>query len=236
VPQESEVDRLAQILWHYHHLNLPIERSDCIIGLGSYDLRVADRCAELYNGNWAPFIVFSGREGNWTKGLWNGSEAEIFARRAIAEGVPENKIKLECRATNIGENIRFTRVLLAAEGITPKSVTIVTKPSTERRVLATFPLQWPELKAFITSPQIDFREQRENGSQDRLIDEMVGDIQRMALYPNLGFQTSQHIPKSVWSAYEKLISLGYVGHLIKETRPEPVSPNNDDEVEQRSEL
>lgn len=90
-----EIDRLAQTLWHYHHLNLPIERSDCIIGLGSYDLRVADRCAELYKDNWAPLLIFSGREGNWTKGLWNDSEAQIFARHAIAKGVPESQITLE---------------------------------------------------------------------------------------------------------------------------------------------
>lgn len=111
---------------------------------------------------------------------------------------------------------------MATEGITPKSVTIVTKPSTERRVFATCQLQWPEMKVFITSPQIDFRVQRENGSQDRLIDEMVGDIQRMNVYPKLGFQIPQDIPKDVWGAYERLISLGYVGHLMKETPPEPI--------------
>jgi len=195
---------------------MPIERSDCIIGLGSYDLRVADRCAELYKDNWAPLLIFSGRAGNWTKGLWNVSEAETFARHAVAQGVPESKITLERHATNIGENVRFTRALLAAAGITAKSVTIVTKPSTERRVFATCQLQWPEMKAFITSPKIDFREQRDSGSQDRLIDEMVGDLQRMRLYPELGFQIPQNIPEDVWSAYERLISLGYVGHLMKE--------------------
>ena len=214
---------MAQLLWHYHHLNLPIQRSDCIIGLGSYDLRVAERCAELYKDNWAPFIIFSGHEGNWTRGLWHESEAQIFARHAIAKGVPESKIKLERQATNIGENIRFSKALLSLEGITPKSVTIVTKPSTERRVFATCPLQWPEMKVFITSPQIDFHEQRENGSQDRLIDEMVGDIQRMMVYPKLGFQIPQHIPDDVWTAYEKLVSLGFVGHLLKESPPEPIN-------------
>jgi uncharacterized SAM-binding protein YcdF (DUF218 family) len=215
VLRENEIDRLAQTLWHFHHLNLPIEKADCIIGLGSYDLRVAERCADLYKNNWAPLIIFSGRVGNWTTGLWEHSEAEMFARHAIAKGVPEGKIKLEDQSTNIGENIRLSKELLAIEAINPQSVTIVTKPSTERRVFATCRLLWPEMKIYITSPQIDFREQRENGSQDRLIDEMVGDIQRMKVYPTLGFQIPQDIPDDVWRAYETLVSLGHDKHLIR---------------------
>jgi uncharacterized SAM-binding protein YcdF (DUF218 family) len=213
---DGTVIRLAQELWNYLHLNLPLEKADCIIGLGSYDLRVVDRCVDLYKGNWAPFIVFSGHLGNWTKGMWDKSEAEIFAGHAIAGGIPANRIKLETRSTNIGENIKFTRELLLTQGIEPKSITIVSKPSTERRVFATCQRIWPEMKIFITSPQIDFSEQlRNNILRDNLIHEMVGDIQRMKIYPGLGFQIPQDIPDDVWHAYESLISLGYDNHLIR---------------------
>lgn len=45
----SEVDKLlAKQLWDYHHVNHVIEKSDCILVLGSHDTRVADRGAELY--------------------------------------------------------------------------------------------------------------------------------------------------------------------------------------------
>ena len=57
---DSTVFRLAQQIWDYHRLNLPLEKADFIVGLGSYDLRVAERCADLYADNWAPFIIFSG--------------------------------------------------------------------------------------------------------------------------------------------------------------------------------
>ena len=133
---------------------------------------------------WGRFIVFSGYLGNWTKTLWDRSEAEVFAVHAVARGVPADKIKLESKSTNIGENIKFTKELLRVEGIDPKAITIVSKPSTERRILATCQLLWPEMRMFITSPKITFEEQRENGIQDNLIHEMVGDVQRMRVYPD----------------------------------------------------
>jgi hypothetical protein len=38
----------AEQLWSYHSIYDPPRPVDLIVGLGSYDLRVADRCAELY--------------------------------------------------------------------------------------------------------------------------------------------------------------------------------------------
>jgi uncharacterized SAM-binding protein YcdF (DUF218 family) len=146
---------LAQILWDYHHLSGPLEKSDCIVGLGSYDLRVAERCADLYFDHWAPLIIFSGYLGNWTKPMWDRSEAEIFAEHAIERGVPADKIKLETKSTNIGENVRFTRELLQAHGLAVRSITMVSKPSTERRMFATCQKIWPEMRAFFTSPRVE---------------------------------------------------------------------------------
>ncbi len=43
-----EVLSLAGQLWNYHHMNHELVKSDCILALGSHDLRVADKAAELY--------------------------------------------------------------------------------------------------------------------------------------------------------------------------------------------
>lgn len=193
---------------------VPREKSDCIVSLGSYDLRVAERCADLYFDQWAPLIIFSGCLGNWTKRMWDRSEAELFAEHAIARGVPADKIKLETKSTNIGENVRFTRELLQAQGLLVNSITMVSKPSTERRMFATCKKIWPEMRVFFTSPRVDFAEQSHSGIQEGLIHEMVGDIQRMQAYPDLGFQILQEVPASVLDAYERLISLGFDKHLI----------------------
>jgi uncharacterized SAM-binding protein YcdF (DUF218 family) len=210
----DEALHLAQILWDYHHLGGPLEKSDCIVGLGSYDLRVAERCADLYLEQWAPLIIFSGYLGNWTKRMWDRSEAEIFAEHAIARGVPADKIKLETKSTNIGENVRFTRELLQAHGLLFNSITMVSKPSTERRMFATCQKIWPDMRVFFTSPRLGFAEQSRGGIQEGLIHEMVGDIQRMQAYPALGFQIPQEVPVIVLDAYERLVSLGFDKHLM----------------------
>jgi hypothetical protein len=43
---------------------------------------------------------------------------------------------------------------------------------------------------------------------------MVGDLQRIRLYPEKGFQIYQEIPENVMKAYEQLISMGFNKHLI----------------------
>jgi hypothetical protein len=70
------------------------------------------------------------------------------------------------------------------------------------------------MNIFITSPNISFREQYEHGIRENLIHEMVGDVQRMTVYPRLGFQIPQEIPEIVSSAYEQLVRLGYDQHLV----------------------
>jgi len=44
---------------------------------------------------------------------------------------------------------------------------------------------------------------------------MVGDRQRINLYPAQGFQIPQEIPEDVWEAFEKLTDLGYDRFVIK---------------------
>ncbi len=45
---------------------------------------------------------------------------------------------------------------------------------------------------------------------------MVGDLQRIKVYPDRDFQIFQEIPKNVWGAYERLVGHGFVSHLIKD--------------------
>ena len=51
-------------------------------------------------------------------------------------------------------------------------------------------------------------------SPDDVVSIMVGDLQRIRLYPEKGFQIHQDIPDDVWGAYEELVSAGYDKHLI----------------------
>ena len=214
-----EIRELAERLWDYHHMNHGLERAEVILVLCSHDTAVAERGAQLYLEGWAPLLVFSGGLGGITKNLWSEPEAELFARIARRMGVPESDILVETRSTNTGENVRFTRRLLAARGLEPRSLILVQKPYMERRTYATFKNYWPEPRVSVTSPQVSFEEYLKNYSNSALTEDdvvgiMVGDLQRLRVYPEKGFQIPQEIPADVWAAYEELVRAGYDKYLI----------------------
>jgi uncharacterized SAM-binding protein YcdF (DUF218 family) len=207
---------LAQQLWDYHHMNHQLVKSDCILALGSHDLRVADRTAELYLEGWAPLVIMSGGLGNFTQDMWTESEADRFAAIAIQRGVPADAILVENRSTNTGENILFTQQLLEQKGLDLQNFIVVQKPYMERRSYATFKKQWPGKNLLVTSPQIPFEQYATDEIPlERVINIMTGDLQRIKLYPAKGFQVYQEIPGTVWSAYERLVESGFDKHLVK---------------------
>lgn len=198
-----------------HHL----KKADAILVLCSYDKRVAERGAQLFLDGWAPLLIFSGGLGAITRGMWSEPEADQFAEVAMSMGVPQENILVENKSTNTGENVLFTRRLLAEKRLDPERFILVQKPYMERRSYATFRKMWPEKEALVTSPQVSFDEYLEKYTNPELMSDdvisiMVGDLQRIKVYPEKGYQIPQEIPEDVWAAYEKLVSAGYDKHLI----------------------
>lgn len=213
----EKVISLAHVLWEYHQMNHTLVKSDCIIVLGSHDTRVAERGADLFLGGWAPLLILSGGLGRLTHDEWTETEADKFAGIAIDKGVPADAILIENKSTNTGENILFTQALLKEKDCHPESFIVVQKPYMERRSYATFKKHWPDKKLVVTSPQIPFKDySTENIPLEKVINIMVGDMQRIKLYAEKGFQVYQQIPATTWQAYEQLIQLGFDKQLIKE--------------------
>jgi uncharacterized SAM-binding protein YcdF (DUF218 family) len=212
---DPSIDELAQIIWDYHHLHHNLEKADLILALGSNDLRVAEHAAELYLGAWAPRLMFSGNVGALTRGQFAKSEAETFAEIAVQKGVPREAILIEPESTNTGENVAFSRRMLAEHGLDPEKIILVQKPYMERRAYATFLNFWPGKRVIVSSPPIRFADYpTANLPKDLVISIMVGDLQRIREYPAKGFQIAQEIPEKVWQAYERLVAMGYTRHLI----------------------
>ena len=216
----ARVHALAETIWDYHHMGHALERADAILVLCSYDTAVAERGAQLFLDGWAPLLIFSGGLGTITKRLWSEPEADQFARIAIRLGVPADRILIENQSTNTGENVQFTRRLLAERGLDPGSFILVQKPYMERRSYATFMQRWPGKHAVVTSPQVPFDEYLARYSNDALTPDdviaiMVGDLQRIRDYPARGFQIAQEIPAEVWDAFEQLVALGYDSHVAR---------------------
>jgi uncharacterized SAM-binding protein YcdF (DUF218 family) len=148
--------------------------------------------------------------------MWTESEADRFAAIAVQKGVPAEAILIENRSANTGENILFTQQLLEQKGLDLQNFIVVQKPYMERRSYATFKKQWPGKHLLVTSPKIPFEQYATDEIPlERVINIMVGDLQRIKLYPAKGFQVYQEIPAAVWSAYERLVELGFDKHLVK---------------------
>jgi uncharacterized SAM-binding protein YcdF (DUF218 family) len=214
------IKALVERVWNYHRLDHQISRADVILVLCSHDTIVAERGAQLFLEGWAPLLIFSGGLGAITRQFWSEPEADQFASIAVGLGIPRERILIENRSTNTGENVLFTKRLLAEKGLDPQTFIVVQKPYMERRSYATFKKVWPEKDAIVTSPQLSLDEYLERYShktlsKDDVISIMIGDLQRIRLYPEKGFQIHQDIPADVWHAFDELVKAGYDKHLIR---------------------
>ena len=219
VELDEVVRARARVLWDYHRLGHTLSRADAIMVLCSHDTRVAERGAELFLQGMAPLLIFSGGLGTITRQLMTTPEAEIFAAVAERAGVPRDRMLVENRSSNTGENVSFTRRLLAERGLHVRSFILVQKPYMERRTFATFRKVWPEASIAVTSPQVTMDDylrayRNESLSPTDVVSIMVGDLQRIQVYAECGFQIPQEIPESVWRAYEELVERGFRSRLV----------------------
>ena len=216
----ARIRPFVEKIWCYHQLNHEISAADVVLVLCSHDTAVGERGARLFLDGWAPLLVFSGGQGAITRQLWREPEADLFAGIAVRMGVPKERILVENRSTNTGENVLFTRQLLAAHGLDPGKFIVVQKPYMERRSYATFRRVWPEKEVIVTSPRTTLDEylsrySHESLSPDDVISIMVGDLQRIRVYPEKGYQIPQEIPEDVSQAFEELVRAGYDRHLVR---------------------
>ena len=210
----------VQILWDFMHMNQEPEPSDVIVGFGCYDEDIPKRCAELFHRGLAPFVCFTGGLGRNTSAIWTKSEAERFAASAVAEGVPEERIILENQSTNSAENLLFTPKILAERGVRAEKIIAVHKPYMEKRLWAAMQVYWPTVHAIYTSPQVTVEQHIAHAEatgipRRRVIETLVGDIQRMELYPKKGYQIPVEIPDEVRAAFHALVAEGYTGQLAQ---------------------
>ncbi|MFD9550109.1 YdcF family protein [Nocardia salmonicida] len=207
----------VETLWQYNQLDHDIRPSDVGIGLGSHDLGVATHTAQLYQTGMFPLIVFTGANGPTTVERFPRGEAEHYREHAIEQGVPSEAILLEPRATNTSENIDFTRAVLADHGLAEsiQSATLISRPYQQRRSYAIFRKHWPEIEVICSSLPLELEDYiAAIGDADRVIDMLVGDTQRIWLYPERGRAIEQDVPTAVKDAYERLVNAGYISRLL----------------------
>lgn len=218
VKQLSDED-LAGILWNFHHLNIdPSDEhgninADCLIVCGNNETRVAQRAAELYRQGHIKKIIFSGSkvherfEEQYGEGL---TEAEVFAKIAMEEGVPREAILIETGATNTSENMAFSASLLQEHNIPHDKIIVVSAAQHERRSLATAAQKIPGKKILVTSPVESFESFISDPKYRKgRIRALIGHTLRLRIFARKGDLVSQDIPDEVTAAYRELIHRGY---------------------------
>lgn len=212
-----------ELIWEYMHLNQKLKKADAILVLGNRDIRVGEYAAQLWLDDWAPYLICSGsgdvhNNKPGREKFAGTTEAEVFSQIAIKMGVPTEFILVENKSQNTGQNYELATKLLKEKGIKPKQLIAVQKPYMERRTYATGKVWLPDVDLIVTSPPISMAEypNESNSVGEHWIHALVGDLQRIKVYPTKGFQIEQEIPAEVWQAFEYLVKLGYTNRLIED--------------------
>ncbi len=156
-------------------------------------------------------LVFSGGIGHSTtllvesvraenllpeESLENRSEAEIFGALASQVwGFPKEKLILETRSTNCGENAIFTKALLSELGQKARTIILFQDPAMQLRTFVTFQKAWKEASCeavFYSCPTFVPRLQIQDGittyaselpsglwSPERFLSLIMGEIPRL---------------------------------------------------------
>lgn len=213
--------RDLEIIWDFLDVkhDLPKKADVGIVG-GEGNLTDGAECAaELYKKGIVPLIIVSG----FTNPYLNGAkaEAELLGEALVKYGVPQEAILQEPNATNTAENITNSEKLLREKGITPEKVILIHKPYMTRRFYATALAHWskPQPEFYATSIKTSLRDFYEYDKsfydgEGQMIPLMMGDYERIKVYPKRGWMVEQIIPKEVESAYERLVKDNIVGKLI----------------------
>jgi DUF218 domain len=220
---DEQTLRLARVIWDYHQLRHEPIPGDVIVAFGTNDLRVAEFAADLYRRGYGPTLLCTGgmaHQGDLLETSWPKTEAEMFADVAERAGTPRERILLETRATNTAENIRFARALLEARRVRPRNIVLAMKPFMQRRVWATMAVEWPEMPATLASPLMTLDEYfTEELAPEKIVNIMMGDLQRIWIYARRGWSAPQHLPADVREAYQGLVALGFTRHLLADDSP-----------------
>ncbi len=207
-------------LLEYLYMNKKIEKSDGILGLGSIDIKVAKKCAELYRNGYGKYIIFTGNCGKGTRGIITKTEAEIFRDIAVSEGVPKEKVYLEKKATDTYGNYLYSNLIIKENNLKANSLIVVQKPYAERRSFAISQKFYKNRKVYITSPNFNIQEWEEyyfdnkNTNLIEIANEIVAEICVNKKMPKYNLQIEQEIPQDIINIYNNLVDSGFNKYLI----------------------
>ncbi len=200
-------------LFEYLYLLETAQQADAIIGFGHFDLKIPERCAQLYKDGFAKQIILTGGIGAGTADL-GMPEANVFKEYIIQNDpqIPETSLITENKSTNTGENLRFTIAILKEnypaiwEKIEFGKVLIVANPFRQRRVYLTARKILPNTEFINCPPPTSFEAEYElfNSKGQDLAAQIPGEVKRIMEYPANDWIVNEPLPTVIKETYEQL--------------------------------
>ena len=216
---DGELRAAAELVFRYLAATdpLPSAPANVVLGFGMFDLKLPRFCGELYARGLARRIVFMGGIGAGTGDL-GMPEADAWRselRRAHPH-IPPRDIITENRSTNTAENVAFTAALLAREhpelvfGGGIRTALVVASPSRLRRAGLTLRHLQPTIRIFRQLPGVSFGEEQALYAANGIdfVAHLVGELDRIARYPALGWIAAEPLPPAIAKAHARLRSAG----------------------------
>ncbi len=217
--EDMNINTFAKVIWDYTKMGEQLTPADAIIAMGSMDMRVAERAADLWHQKLAPVVVVTGGIGRLTGDNTATSEAAKFAEVLRTKGLPEAAILIENKASNGAENFTFSIDMLHAQDNPAGKIIAVTQPYMERRAYATAKKLFPDLSVQMASPEVVYDDYpTADVPKALMINIIVGELYRIETYPEKGFTISQDIPLEVKEAEQLLVERGYTEQLPKKQK------------------
>lgn len=189
-----------RVLWSYLAVAMVPRKSDVLFCFGSSHFGVARRAARLFESGVAPWVVVTG--GDEGRIAPYPTEADAYARVLAEAGVPVERIVVERRAANTGENVAFGMRALADRGIGVRTAALVAWPTSVRRCVATFARQFPDVATTAHPAFEGFGPYA--ATPARAASAVLTELDRLRDYPHLGHITPQAIPGPVERAAARL--------------------------------
>ena len=228
---DFELINALKIMWDYLNLNMPLQKADLIIGCGCRNLKIPQRCAELYSKDYGKNILFCGGYGKLT-GDFIKPEAEIFKDIAIENGIPQNKIFVETKSTNTGDNFKFSLEIIEKNNLKFDKILIVHNTLAARRTLNCAKAVIPNKNIRITGINntfdrfIEILKNMDTENATNNISVIVGDIQRIIIFPQFGWQIEDEVPEEVIENYNILKRRGFNKYIVSKNHIQKMIEEN----------
>lgn len=167
------------------------QKADVIFVPGNGFPQMAERAAELYREGYAPYVIPSGRYSK-VVGHFSGvmaeqerydgayeTEWEFLRDVLLKNGVPQEAILREDRATYTYENAIFSRQALDAAGLHVKRAILCCKTHHARRALMYYQLEFPETEILVCPACTDGVSRETWNTNHEGIDTVMGEVTRI---------------------------------------------------------